>query len=47
MWLVFWPLVGGKDSLRQGAPKAREKRRPLVAVSGNINHRVPRSKARG
>ena len=26
----------------QGAPKAREKKRPLHAVSGSINHRVPR-----
>ena len=27
----------------QGAPKVREKKLPLDAVSGNINHRVPRS----
>ena len=31
-----------RDSSNQGAPKAREKKRPLHAVSGNINHRVPR-----
>ena len=30
------------NSKHQGAPKAREKKRPLHAVSGNINHRVPR-----
>ena len=43
----IWASLGKAGITRiaynQGAPKAREKKLPLNAVSGNINHRVPRS----